>query len=196
MFILTQPMPSNESAARAAAIAWKLCMTMPKHFEDENSRQEDLFDDLRNLFPDSVIPKKSFDSANPDGVIMHSDGSIGAVIELKNEPGAAGDVYMQCARSFDAAAIVQLKKKETAQCSALVICVDGEQEIILQLNTNNDYIGPSILICGGFKDKDPSVVEPLSQWCSMLPDDLGVRQEVLAKHLYALQVTLHQLKAP
>jgi hypothetical protein len=188
-------MPSNENAIKATAIAWKLCMTMPNHFEDKNSRREDLFTDLLPLFPGQVIAKDSFGSANPDGVIIEHGGSINAVIELKNEPGAAGDVYMQCACSFDAAATVQLTKEASASYSSFVICINGGQEIVLQLNTNNDYIGPSILICGGFKDQHASVVEPLSHWCSMLHDDLGVRQEVLAKHLYALQVTLGQLKA-
>jgi hypothetical protein len=188
-------MPSNEDAIKATAIAWKLCRTMPNHFEDENSRREELVTSLRPLFPGQVITKDSFGSANPAGIITEHGGSINSVIEVKNEPGAAGDVYMQCASSFDAVATVKLKKGPNTSYSSFVICIDGGQEILLQLNPNNDYIGPNMLICGGFKDRHASVVEPLSQWCSMLHDNLGMRQKVLAKHLYALQVTLGQLKA-
>jgi hypothetical protein len=60
--------------------------------------------------------------------------------------------------------------------------------------SDNDYIGPNLLIGGGFKDQGASVVEPLSRWCSMLPDLLDVREEVLAKHLYALQGSLIHLQ--
>ncbi|KAG9046088.1 hypothetical protein FS842_001002 [Serendipita sp. 407] len=179
-YILTQPMPRNDSAVKATRTAWKLCTTMADHFQDENARKTALFTQLRPLFTDRALFSASFGSADPDGALVNSDGSIDAVVELKNEPGAAGDVYMQCARSFDALATSQLQDKQGAERSAFVISVDG----------------PSLLICGGFKDRDPAVVEPLSQWCSMLPDDLGERQEVLGKHLYALQVSLYQLKTP
>ncbi|KIM22876.1 hypothetical protein M408DRAFT_276752 [Serendipita vermifera MAFF 305830] len=179
-FILAQPMPSNSDATRAMAVAWNLCMTMPKHFKNDTLRKEALFTRLRGLFCGRGFTTTSFGSASPAGALLRFDGSIDVVVELKNEPGAAGDVYMQCASSFEAAAIHQLKNQGSAECAAFVVSVDG----------------PNLLICGGFKDDGVSVVEPLSHWCSMLPDGLGERQEVLAKHLYALHASLDQLKAP
>ncbi|KAG8838006.1 hypothetical protein FRC18_006839 [Serendipita sp. 400] len=182
MFLVDQPMPFefNEGVVKAMEVASKLCMIMPDHFEDQTARKKALFATVQPLFPNRSFLTASFGSATPDGALINPDGSVDIVIEVKNEPGASGDVQMQATRSFDAAAIENLADKHGFECSSFVLAVDG----------------PNLLVCGGFKDQGPSVIEPLSHWCSMLPDRLGVRQEVLAKHLYALQASLPHLQGP
>jgi hypothetical protein len=125
-FILAQPMPSNGDAAKAMAAARRLCTMMPDHFKDEAARKDVLFKELEPLFVNGHLISVSYRSVNPDGILFNIDRVPTIVLELKNEPGAAGDVYMQCARSFDAVAIQRLGNRKEAEFVAFVVAVDGE----------------------------------------------------------------------
>jgi hypothetical protein len=193
--LLDQPMPlEDENAIKATRIASELCITMAGHFKTETDRKNSLFTTVKPLFPNKPFSVTTFDNATPAGVLMRSNGSVEVVVEVKNEPGTAGDAQMQVARSFDAAAIHNIRRNISEECAAFVLAFDGERFFFLEDESDNDYIGPNLLIGGGFKDQCASVVEPLSRRCSMLPDLLDVREEVLAKHLYALQESLIHLQ--
>jgi hypothetical protein len=136
--IIAQPLPFESDAAQAMATAWTLCMTMPNHFKVKASRAEAFFTGLGGLFDGRSFNPTSYGSANPDAVLMKPDGSLEIVVELRNEPGSAGDVYMQSACSFDAAAIHQIKDRKGAECAAFVVSVDGGRNVVLQQNTHGN----------------------------------------------------------
>ncbi|PVG02992.1 hypothetical protein CPB86DRAFT_696255 [Serendipita vermifera] len=178
--VINQPMPSKIEFTDAYKTAWQLCQTMPHHFKDEKQRKTS-FEETISLFLYNEFPEftqKRLGQAEPDGLMLAPDGSVVCIMEIKHEPGSAGDVYMQSSCSYDAIAR-QNSKDEKGKLGhpALILCIDG----------------PNIQFCGGYKDGVHSVVEPLSRWCSMLPDKFGERQEVLAKHLYAFKLSLRSL---
>jgi hypothetical protein len=126
--LLDQPMPlEDENAIKAMKIASELCITMAGHFKNETERKDSLFATVRPLFPNKAFSMTTFDKATPDGVLMSPNGSVEVVAEVKNEPGAAGDVQMQAARSFDAAAIYNIRKNISEECAAFVLAFDGER---------------------------------------------------------------------
>ncbi|KIO28050.1 hypothetical protein M407DRAFT_22682 [Tulasnella calospora MUT 4182] len=51
-------------------------------------------------------------------------------------------------------------------------------------------LGRMLLICGGFYDKRSTIVEPLVERCLMFDDCLHLRQEALARQLFALKQSL------
>jgi hypothetical protein len=197
MSIINGSMPFDEDAASAHEAAWKLCLTMANHFENKKARQT-LLCSIIGTFLRNNFTEKPFGLANPDGVLLAFNGSVKCILEIRNEPGSSGDVYMQAACSYSAVASADPASPQAETgCPALILCIDGDSLepwiILVQSIDIYIHIGPSMLICGGFKDGDSVVFEPLSHWCSMLFDKLGVRQEILARHLYAFKISLRLL---
>lgn len=56
------------------------------------------------------------------------------------------------------------------------------------------YVGPYLLVAGGFYDGKQVIAEPLGDICIMLKDDTLVRCEKLARVLYALASGIGKLK--
>ncbi|PVF95128.1 hypothetical protein CPB86DRAFT_788311 [Serendipita vermifera] len=169
-FIATikRPMPPTDDCAKATEVAWKLCLSMPEHFEDEQARQESFHTIMKGLLPElPKLTETKFGSARPDGVIFDQDLAVKVVAEIKNEPGAMGDVYMQASCSYHLVANTRpVEEQKKTGCPALVLCIDG----------------PNILFCGGFRDGDRSVVEPFAE-----------RETRLAHHLYAFMLSVRTL---
>lgn len=189
--LLEEALPYDEESALATEVAHKLCLTMPDHFVKEEERINLFHCIIRPFFADEFT-SVSYGSAHPVASVLDSSGVYILLEEHKNEPGASGDVYMQGSSSFDAAARSRpISEQQQTGCPAFIICIDGKRThynycaVTLILCT-----GPNILICGGFRDGYRSAVEPLSTWCIMMPDHRGVRQGVLARHLYALKMAL------
>jgi hypothetical protein len=107
-------------------------MTMPEHFEDDASRKAVLFTELRRLLIFNAI---RFGSTKPDGALVGLDDSPEVIVEINNEPGAAGDVYMRCVASFNAAAFLQLQDRGEREYAAFVMAVDGERDIFIAVVT-------------------------------------------------------------
>ncbi|CAG8707682.1 362_t:CDS:2, partial [Acaulospora colombiana] len=168
IYTVNQPMPFKTEFTDAYKAAWELCLTMPGLFKDKKQRKSSLNKTINSLLEGEFpgFTQKRLGNADPDGLLLAPDGSVNCIMEIKNEPGSAGDVYMQSSCSYDA---------------------------IARHAPTGGKPGPSILFCGGYRDGIYSVVEPLSRWCSMLPDQFGERQEVLAKHLYAFKLSLRSL---
>jgi hypothetical protein len=133
--VIAQPLPFKHHAAQAKASAWNLCMTMPNHFEDKDSRNKVVFRALQELFVGRVFIQTGLGSAKVDGALLQLDGSPEIIVQTNNEPGAGEDVYMHCAASFNAAAIHQIEQRGRTECVAFMIAVDGELDTVLNSNT-------------------------------------------------------------
>ncbi|KAK2464861.1 hypothetical protein APHAL10511_002937 [Amanita phalloides] len=196
---IEQPLSlASDTAITAQIIAAKLCAKMGKCVsntsttahssrDDKENKRTKEFDACVSDFLGKVEPMHNLSSPRDaqggiaDGVILMNDIII-ALREMKVEPGASGDAYMQVARCYDLAVKVLLdnpKAKDFVREGApmFLICV----------------IGPVIDISGGFYDGEKVIVEPLTDFRRMFEDALHVRQNRVARVLYALRKGIDKL---
>ncbi|KAG8968912.1 hypothetical protein FRC05_001280 [Tulasnella sp. 425] len=168
------PDRSDPKFILAQRVATELCQEMPRHFDTEDSRLGEFKCIVSPLFGDIGVLSRKFGVGSGRADLTLQCPRVGRVLVGggKNEPGGGcGDPYMQVAASYDAwARQVEKTRRIDTGCPCFVFCVDG----------------PNILFGGGFRDNEVSVVEPLSDWCIMMPQVQLKRERILARHLYAL----------
>ncbi|KAG8896261.1 hypothetical protein FRC00_006191, partial [Tulasnella sp. 408] len=108
------------------------------------------------------------------GRIYEQDGVVCILREDKVETGTGDDVYMQASRSYQL--YVEGVRNENP-----TLIKQGAPAFLLCL------LGPMLLICGGFHDMKSTIVEPLAEPCLLFDDILHIRQEALARKLFALK---------
>ncbi|KAG8968914.1 hypothetical protein FRC05_001282 [Tulasnella sp. 425] len=172
------PDGSDPKFILAEQVATELCQEMPRHFDTEDGRLSEFVRIVTRLFKGTGSFSRQFPVGSGRADLVLQCTPVGPVLvgEGKNEPGGScGDPYMQVAASYDAwAREVDEKLQIDSGCPCFVLCVDG----------------PNILFGGGLRDNEVSVVEPLSDWCVMMPQVQLKRERVLARHLYALSCCL------
>ncbi|KAL0948195.1 hypothetical protein HGRIS_010803 [Hohenbuehelia grisea] len=97
--------------------------------------------------------------------------------EDKRDIGDGGEVSMQVARDYD---MYRQGCDTIGGAPAFLICV----------------LGPILIVSGGFYDGSNTLVEPLTRPCYMLADEIGRRQQDLARVLYALHCGIQSLNVP
>ncbi|KAK2461340.1 hypothetical protein APHAL10511_006867 [Amanita phalloides] len=176
---LEQPLPlASDTAIAAQIIAAKLCAEMGKSVSDKSTTAH--IEPMYNL-----SPRRDAHGGIASGVILMNDILI-ALREMKAGPGASGDAYMQVARCYDLAVQVLL---EDLRAKAFVR--QGAPMFLLCV------IGPviDVTVSGGFYDGEKVIVEPLTDFRRMFEDALHVRQNWIARVLYALRKGIDKLEA-
>ena len=216
---LPQASDTTIAAIRAAAL---LCSSMGQSFSTkgndsnsvklsqdtkENARTIE-FDDCTGGILDrfdktyTLNTSRNVHTGIVDGALLEKDVLI-AIREIKAEPGAAGDAYMQVARGYDLALRVlqdRIGAKAFLKQGApmFLLCVVGARSLRNSVYIGADhtclYAGPQLLIAGGFYDGNKVTVEPLGDICLMLEDYTNARCKKLAQVLYALAKGIGELK--
>ncbi|KAK2463755.1 hypothetical protein APHAL10511_004248 [Amanita phalloides] len=194
---IKQPLPlASDTAVTAQRIAAQLCermgMSVTKKSttardERENRRTKE-FDACISDFLGKIEPMYNLNSRGEahggiaDGALL-TNGIIIALRQMKAEPGASGDAYMQVARCYDLA--VKLLQQNRADA----FLRQGAPMFLLCV------VGPLINVSGGFYDGKKVIVEPLTAYYHTLEDPLFMRQAEIARVLYALRKGINTLEA-
>ncbi|KAG8946954.1 hypothetical protein FRC04_011249 [Tulasnella sp. 424] len=179
------PLPLTEDARKAMNAAFDLCHMMPSNFDTEYDRGRVFDRCLDPILPYSSWGEKAYTSAPKEGQagrIYKLGGVVRILREDKVEIGTGDDVYMQMSRTYQLH--VENVRKENPS-----LFKQGVPVFLLCV------LGPMLLICGGFHDTNSTIVEPLVEPCLMFGDCLHVRQEALARKLFALKQAFDTLRS-
>ena len=212
-----KPIPdASETAISALRSASELCSSMGQSFsskdtdssvthmrDDKENARVVAFDKCMHGVLDSSLTLKAkaeLHSDVVDGALLVLDVPVG-LREMKGEPGAGGDPYMQIVRSYDLSVKVLQGKEDIVVQGFLkegapmfLLCVSGKfaNRVILCRFRTISIAGPELLVAGGFWDGKTVTVEPLGDPCIMFNDN--GRVEKLARVLYALAIGVTKLK--
>ncbi|KAK2460499.1 hypothetical protein APHAL10511_007505 [Amanita phalloides] len=194
---IKQPLPlASDTAVTAQRIATNLCAKMgvsvsnkstTAHHSRDNKRTKEfdacISDFLGKVEPMYYLnPDRNAHSGIADGALL-MNGILIALREMKAEPGASGNAYMQVARCYDLAVKVLQQNRADAYMR------QGAPMFLLCI------VGPMINVSGGFYDGEKVIVEPLTAFCHTLEDPLDMRQDEIARILYALRKGINTLEA-
>ncbi|KZT00452.1 uncharacterized protein LAESUDRAFT_764590 [Laetiporus sulphureus 93-53] len=181
----------------AVKSAQMLCSMMGEHFKDEAARTNQFDTGVESLFERQRWSHKYQFNASSDlrygevDCVFLADGSILIILcEDKWEPRqGVSDVYMQLACDYDLAVKV-LEQNERHDPRWTSFLAQGSPMFLISV------LGAQLSVLGGFYDGKHVIMEPLQDTYYMLHDSRGIRQDRLAKVLYALakgQSTLERL---
>jgi len=186
-----QPLPRSRVAVNAIRIALELCNSMGRSFNSEKARGE-AFDKAMAGFLHDVEQRprlKGDHVTRKTGRIYRVGGRCMIFREDKIDKGHSGDAYMQVARSYDLACGQMEINKITPNAPVSLLCVVGEYlYLVFFLYTDPSSEGPSLVIAGGFKDGENTVIESICPILFMLKDwdNSTGRAAQLATRMFAL----------
>ncbi|KZT00409.1 uncharacterized protein LAESUDRAFT_764614 [Laetiporus sulphureus 93-53] len=184
----TSSLPEDcSTTVDAVKSAQMLCSMMGEHFKDEAARTNQFDTGVESLFERQRWSHKYQFNASSDlrygevDCVFLADGSILIILcEDKWEPRqGVSDVYMQPARDYDLAVKV-LEQNERHDPRWTSFLAQGSPMFLVSV------LGAQLSVLGGFYDGKHVIVEPLQDTYYMLHDSRGIRQDRLAKVLYAL----------
>ncbi|KAK2461026.1 hypothetical protein APHAL10511_006967 [Amanita phalloides] len=182
---IKQPLPlASDTAITAQRIAAKLCTNMgvsvsnkstTAHHSRDNKRTKEfdacISDFLGKFEPMYYLnPGRDAHSGIADGALL-MNGILIALREMKADP--------------EIVAMLKVLRQNRADDYVR----QGAPMFLLCI------VGPMINVSGGFYDGEKVIVEPLTAFCHTLEDPLDMRQDEIARILYALRKGINTLEA-